>query len=34
MSAVSPPLSAAERASHEGAVREILSHARALAEGA
>jgi len=34
MSAVPPPLSAAERASHEDAVREILSRARAPAEGA
>jgi hypothetical protein len=34
LSAAPPPLSAAERASHEDAVREILSRVRALAEGA
>lgn len=34
LSAVPPPLSAAERASYEDTVREILSRARALAEGA
>ncbi len=34
LSAAPPPLSPAERASHEDAVREILSRARALAEGA
>ncbi|MEI8190559.1 MAG: hypothetical protein WCI75_12680 [candidate division NC10 bacterium] len=34
LSAVPPPLSVAERARHEDAVREILSRARALAETA
>ena len=34
LSAVPLPLSAAERASHEDAVREILSRVRALAQGA
>jgi hypothetical protein len=34
LSAVPPPLSAVERASHEDAIREILSRVRALADGA
>jgi hypothetical protein len=34
LSAVPPPLSAVERASHEGAIREIVSRVRAVTERA